>query len=103
MKISDNQNLDELLDQLGNRQVPAPPHLAGRIVAGVTPRDPVQEVLGWFTNSVWRGAATALLPVVLGFGLGFAGVLETPLDESAYSLETLVYLDGFEESGSDEF
>lgn len=87
------------LDQLRDLRQTAPAHLAPRILANVSPREPLDRIFAWFGESLWRVAATALLPLAIGFGVGMGNIDER---ETWSEAETLVFIDTLEEYGYDE-
>ena len=64
--FEDAQLLDRTLDAVLD-DVPRPLGLKTRILANAQPRDPW---LDWFTIRIWRPAALACLPLVVGFAVG---------------------------------
>ena len=78
----------------------APGYLRGKILANLVEVSPLQSLLGWFTVSMWRAAATALLPLLIGFG---AGVFSEGMADNYGEIEGLVYLENLEGLEYDEF
>ena len=97
------QNQDEQLDaalaQLAEQPAVAPSYLASRIVANLPDQEPLDRVLDWLSSALWRGAAVAAVPLLLGFALGSANMAETETWEEA---EALVYVDTITEYDNDE-
>lgn len=78
----------------------APGYLRGRILANLVEVSPLQSLIGWFSDSMWRAAATALLPLLVGFG---AGVFTEGMADNYGEIEGLVYIENLEGLEYDEF
>lgn len=78
---ADAQTLANLLAAMPD--VPAPGHLAGRIVAEAGEmEDPWQRLLDWLGGRLWRPLLAAGLPLALGFAVGMAQL--PAAEEDAY-------------------
>lgn len=95
-KYSPEDDIDEFFVAMSNQKVAPPSNLTQRIVGqlpdGQLPADPppAPSPLAWLLPSPWRMAASLLLPLVFGFGMGFGDLLS---DEPEYEIETLLFAD----------
>ena len=87
---------------IGAKNHAAPDYLAGRIMANL-PDGPFDALASWLTRSLWRTAATALLPLAIGFSAGtFSDALLLNTAENA-EIDGLIYIDNLEVLEFDEF
>lgn len=79
--LADAQTLANLLAAM--ETVPAPAHLAGRIIATAADmEDPWQRVVDWLTAKFWRPVLAAGLPLAFGFAVGMVPLPSA--EEDAY-------------------
>lgn len=90
------------LDRLRETRQSAPDHLATRILANLPSREPLEELFAWFSRSLLRGAVTALIPLLVGFGLGSSLNMDAESPDTWYEAESLVYGEILEEYDYDE-
>ena len=90
------------LDRLSQIKQAAPDYLALRILANLPSREPLESVFAWLQNSLWRGAVTALIPLLIGFGLGSGVNINSETQDTWYEAEALVYGEILEEYDYDE-
>ena len=95
-----DEDLEQAFEQIKQQSVTAPPHLAQRILANLPERDPLERLWQWFSASLWRAAATAALPLLVGFALGACDIMQT--GESWEEAEVLVFADALVEYEYDE-
>jgi len=98
-----DSRLTAQLDALSAHNAKAPEHLAARIIAATAEeaqQDPSGPLLEWLAASLWRGAAAAVAPMLIGFGLGVA--VEVRQDQGE-DLSSHMLADTYEELGFDEF
>jgi hypothetical protein len=107
--LGDSQDANRLRDQQAEvetvlargRSHAAPAYLSARILANLpASTTPFEALAEWLSNSVWRAAATAMVPLIVGFG---AGALVGGDATDFAGVESLVYIENLEELDFDEF
>ncbi len=92
----DSEELDNYFEELRSN-LPAPsPQLAQRINSAALRsinEKSYRGALDWIV-SPWRGAAVCLIPLAIGFSMGFTDTFSA---EEEYEIETLLYVSGTEE------
>jgi len=75
------------------------PGLEQRILANLPDRDAMQRAYDWFASSLLRPAIAAALPLLIGFGLGFASLsADVQFDNDVVAL---AFAESFEELNHD--
>jgi hypothetical protein len=98
-----DEQLNHHLDELRRNEPQAPPHLVTRILANTPEATAAERLTAWLTAGIWRGAAAAVLPLLVGFVLGVTGSSTAADDLSTwYAAEDLVYAGTIEEYDYDE-
>lgn len=77
-----DHDIDGLLDALQEDLTRAPDAIRVSVLNNLH-KAPVAryDLVAWFGVSLWRPLCTAALPLLLGFGLGYAGLPLEPMDD----------------------
>ena len=97
-----DQQLDEKLEQLRQKPVPAPAYLAPRIAANLQQVSPVDQLVNQLLNPFWRPLALTVLPLLIGFALGVTGTPANSVADIWYEADLLVFTDAVEAYDYDE-
>lgn len=82
-----NRGIEDLLDALKEDSTRAPDSIRVNVVARLqTKPDAAYDLLPWLRISLWRPLCTAALPLLLGFGLGYADFAQ----EVVYDVDDLL-------------
>ena len=99
-----DKDLIDQLHELGNHDPGAPTYLAAKVIANLPLRDPFEQALAWFSQTLWKATAAVATPLLIGFTLGISGVANNGADDTAwYDSDYLAYADMLEEYPYDEF
>ena len=98
------EELDRAFAALRSQQPAAPKQLTARVIASAPVDAGVTErLLIWLSGALWRVAAVAAMPLLIGFGLGVAANSGGSQEISNWYLsEDPLYAATFEEYDNDE-
>lgn len=97
--MNDN-DLDQAFERLRQQPSAAPPYLAQRVLANLPDNEPLDRLWRWFSASLWRIAAGAALPLLVGIAVGMSNARVT--ENNWVEAEVLVFADALAEYEYDE-